>query len=135
MHFCRLWNGMFGGVGGQHTTIVARKRKLFVMHWLTLGAMGQVYCLNYTKSNTDISFYQTYLPKLRKNILKYYRLNYSKKLLLASTTTFSWLQNFLQAFPMAFFFKLVNTAVILAFISSLVLHGVLLVSCSTVSHT
>ena len=32
------------------------------------------------EKNTDISFYQIYLPKLHKNIFKYYRLNLFKEI-------------------------------------------------------
>ena len=43
--------------------------------------------------------------------------------------------NLLQVFLTVSMFKLVHAVVILAFSSSLMLHGVLLVSCSTVPHT
>ncbi len=36
--------------------------------------------LRKNENNTDISFYQIYLPKLHKNILKYYRLNLFKEI-------------------------------------------------------
>ena len=77
-----------------------------------------------------------YLPKLHENILKYYRLNLFKEIRLASTMVARWLWNLLQAFLMVFLFDLLNPAIILAFCSSLVLLGVLLVSCSTMAqHT
>ena len=57
---------------------------------------------------------------------------HSKKLPLGSITVFRRLRNLFQAFLSISFFKLVNTSFILAF--SLVLHRVMLVSCSTVLH-
>ena len=86
-------------------------------------------------NNTDISFYQIYLPKLHENILKYYWINLFKKLTLASTSTSRQLPNLLKAFSIFSLFKLINTAIILTFTSFLWLHWFLLVSCSTPHHT
>ena len=36
--------------------------------------------LRKNENNTDISFYQIYLPKLYENIFKYYRLNLFKEM-------------------------------------------------------
>ena len=36
--------------------------------------------LHRNENNTDISFYQIYLPKLYESILKYYRLNLFKEI-------------------------------------------------------
>ena len=75
--------------------------------------------------------YQNYM-KISWNTID---LIYSKKSPLTSTTDSRWLWNFLQFFLMVSLFKLANIADILAFSSSLVLHGVFLAPLLTVPTT
>ena len=99
-----------------------------------IGKFSSKLCKN--KKDTDISLYQIYLPNLRANIFKY-SINFiylKKKSLLASTMA-SKLRYLLQVVLMGFLFKLLNATITLAFYSSLVLHIVLLVTCSTMPNT
>ena len=65
--------------------------------------------------------------------LKYNKV-YLKESPLASTTASRWIRNLLQVFLTVFLFKLVNTGVIFAFSSSLMLRAVLSVFRSITSH-
>ena len=70
--------------------------------WTIRGTMGKLSSkLWRNENNTDILYYQIYLPKLASR----------------------WFYDFLKAFLMVSLFKLVNSAAIFAFISSLVLHS------------
>ena len=86
------------------------------------NAMGQFLSkfskLHKNENNTDISLYLIYLPKLHKNILKYFRLNQLKEIAIH----FSQPQNFLLVFQMVFLFERVTSSLFLAFSLSLLLH-------------
>ena len=91
-------------------------------------------CLNYAKMEITLTFhliYQNYKKISWNSIDKIY----TKKASLASTSTSRHLRNLLQAFLQVFLSKLVKSAVIFAFSSSLVLHGALFVSYSTAPYT
>ena len=83
------------------------------------------------ENNSDILLYQIYLPKFHVNILKYYRLNIFKEIVISFKKD---LQNLRYAFSTVSLFKLVDVTFILIFSSSFVLRGVLLVCLSNTPH-
>ena len=86
------------------------------------GAIGKLSSkLRKNSNNADISFYQVYLPNLHDKILKYYRLNLLKEIAISFNHGLQMSSESPQAFPIFSLFKLVNSAIILAFSSS---HGV-----------
>ena len=103
----------------------AMKPLIIYIYIYIYSIMGELSSkLRKNEDDTEISLYWIYLLKLHKNILKYYRSNFSKKSPMTLTAAFRRFQKLALAFPTVSLFKLVNAAVILAFSSSLVLHWV-----------
>ena len=93
------------------------------------GAMGKLTSkLHKNENYTEISLYQIYQPKLHENIKKFYRLNLFKEIAIGFNNGLQTTSESPLAFPTVSLSKLVNAGSILAFRSSLVLNGDLLVS-------
>ena len=88
------------------------------------GKLLSKICKN--ENNNYIALYQICLPKLRENILQYYRLNLFKEIIIG-------FNHDVQVFPMVLF-KLLNAAVILAFSSPLIAWSFVILSLDRVPY-